>query len=91
MIGSSFWDRISENSKSARLSDTSVRVVARREVPCLRFWRRVSHNLPTTLANPEVVETIRRMVQTEKAKRGEVPKDRPKEVLEEIKRFGAVE
>ena len=45
----------------------------------------------TTLANPEVVETIRRMVQTEKAQRGEVPKDLPKEVLEEIKRFGAVE
>jgi acetyl-CoA synthetase len=45
----------------------------------------------TTLANPEVVETIRKMVQTEKAKRGEVPKDLPKEVLEEIKRFGAVE
>jgi hypothetical protein len=34
---------------------------------------------------------IRRMVQTEKAQRGEVPKDLPKEVLEEIKRFGAVE
>ena len=45
----------------------------------------------TTLANPEVVETIRRMVQTEKAARGEVPKDLPKEVLEEIKRFGAIE
>jgi hypothetical protein len=46
---------------------------------------------PTTLANPEVVETIRRMVQTEKAARGEVPKDLPKEVLEEIKRFGAID
>jgi acetyl-CoA synthetase len=45
----------------------------------------------TTLANPEVVETIRRIVQTEKAARGEVPKDLPKEVLEEIKRFGAIE
>jgi len=31
------------------------------------------------------------MVQAEKAKHGEVPKDLPKEVLEEIKRFGAVE
>ena len=91
MIGSSFWDRIPENSKLARPSDTSVRVVARREVPYLRFWSRVSHDFPTPLANPEVVETIRRMVQTEKAQRGEVPKDLPKEVLEEIKRFGAVE
>jgi acetyl-CoA synthetase len=45
----------------------------------------------TTLANPEVVETIRKMVQTEKARRGEVPKDLPKEVLEELKRFGAAE
>jgi acetyl-CoA synthetase len=45
----------------------------------------------TTLANPEVVETIRRMVQTEKAQRGEVPKDLPKEMIEEIKRFGAIE
>jgi acetyl-CoA synthetase len=45
----------------------------------------------TTLANPEVVETIRKMVQAEKAKRGEVPKDLSKEMLEEIKRFGAVE
>jgi hypothetical protein len=31
------------------------------------------------------------MVQTEEARRGEVPKDLPKEVLEEIKRLGAVE
>ncbi|HZD41905.1 MAG TPA: acetate--CoA ligase [Terriglobales bacterium] len=45
----------------------------------------------TTLANPEVVETIRKLVQAEKAKRGEIPKDVPKEVLEEIKRFGAIE
>jgi len=45
----------------------------------------------TTLANPEVVETIRRMVQTAKAQRGEVPKNVPKEVLEEIKRFGEIE
>jgi len=45
----------------------------------------------TTLANPEVVETIRRMVQAEKARRGEVPKDLSKEMIEEIKRFGAVE
>jgi hypothetical protein len=31
------------------------------------------------------------MVQTEKAQRGEVPKDVSKEMIEEIKRFGAVE
>ena len=42
----------------------------------------------TTLANPEVVETIRKMVQAEKARRGEIPKDLSKEMIEEIKRFG---
>src|SRR5436305_3541405 len=42
----------------------------------------------TTLANPEVVETIRKMVQAEKARRGEIPKDLSKEMMEEIKRFG---
>src|SRR5205809_3808706 len=41
----------------------------------------------TTLANPEVVETIRKMVQAEKARRGEIPKDLSKEMIEEIKRF----
>jgi acetyl-CoA synthetase len=45
----------------------------------------------TTLANPEVVETIRRMVQAEKARRGEIPMNLSKEMIEEIKRFGAVE
>ncbi|HEV8719937.1 MAG TPA: acetyl-coenzyme A synthetase, partial [Candidatus Binatia bacterium] len=45
----------------------------------------------TTLANPEVVETIRKMVQAEKARRGEIPKDLSKEMIEEIKRFGAAE
>ncbi|KKM50377.1 hypothetical protein LCGC14_1556170 [marine sediment metagenome] len=43
----------------------------------------------TTLANPDVVETILKMVQTEKVARGEVPKELPKEVIEEMKRFGA--
>jgi len=59
--------------------------------PVPPFLEKSVAQFPTTLANPEVVETIRRMVQTEKAKRGEVPKDLPKKVLEEIKRFGAVE
>jgi len=59
--------------------------------PVLPFLEKSVAQFPTTLANPEVVETIRRMVQTEKAARGEVPKDLPKEVLEEIKRFGAID
>ena len=42
----------------------------------------------TTLSNPEVVEEIRRQVQTAKVESGQVPKGVPKEVIEEIKRFG---
>ncbi len=42
----------------------------------------------TTLANPEVVEAIRKEVQNTKVKEGKVPKGVPKEVIEEIKRFG---
>src|SRR5437773_2765942 len=42
----------------------------------------------TTLANSAVVESIRKMVQAEKARRGEIPKDLSKEMIEEIKRFG---
>ena len=42
----------------------------------------------TTLANPEVVEEIRKAVQSAKVKAGKVPQGVPKEVLEEIKRFG---
>jgi hypothetical protein len=38
-----------------------------------------------------VVETIRKMVQAEKARRGEIPKGLSKEMIEEIKRFGATE
>jgi len=34
---------------------------------------------------------IRSMVQSEKAQRGQVPKDLPKEAPGEIKRFGAIE
>ena len=42
----------------------------------------------TTLANPEVVEEIRKQVQSAKAKRGEVPAAVSKEMEEELKRFG---
>ena len=45
----------------------------------------------TTLANPEVVEEVRLAVQSAKAKAGQVPKGVPKEVLEEIRRFGQEE
>ncbi|HEY7348405.1 MAG TPA: acetate--CoA ligase [Ktedonobacterales bacterium] len=45
----------------------------------------------TTLANPEVVEGIRRHVQSEKVARGVVPRALSPEELEEIKRFGSVE
>ena len=42
----------------------------------------------TTLANPEVVEEVRLVVQRAKVKAGEVPKDLPQAVQDEIKRFG---
>ena len=42
----------------------------------------------TTLANPEVVEEIRKAVQSAKVKAGKVPRGVPKEVVEEIRRFG---
>jgi acetyl-CoA synthetase len=42
----------------------------------------------TTLSNPEVVEEIRRLVQTAKVRSGQVPKGVPKEVIEELRRFG---
>ncbi len=42
----------------------------------------------TTLANPEVVEEIRLAVQTAKVAAGQVPAGAPKEVLEELQRFG---
>ena len=42
----------------------------------------------TTLANPEVVEEIRKHVQSAKVKAGKVPQGVPKEVVEEIRRFG---
>ena len=45
----------------------------------------------TTLANPEVVEEIRRAVQKAKIDRGEVPRQLTPEELEEIRAFGRVE
>jgi len=43
----------------------------------------------TTLANPEITEEIRQRVQTAKVVSGNVPKEAPKEMVEEIRRFGA--
>jgi acetyl-CoA synthetase len=45
----------------------------------------------TTLANPEIVESIRHQVQGEKAARGTVPRELSPEELEEIKSFGSVD
>jgi len=42
----------------------------------------------TTLANPEVVETIQHHVQAEKVARGELPRELSEQELEEIKAFG---
>ena len=42
----------------------------------------------TTLANPEVVEEVRLQVQSAKVNAGEVPKDLPTAVQEELMRFG---
>jgi acetyl-CoA synthetase len=45
----------------------------------------------TTLANPEIVDSIRHRVQSEKASRGEVPRELSEEEAEEIKAFGQAE
>jgi acetyl-CoA synthetase len=45
----------------------------------------------TTLANPEVVEAIRRQVYAEKNARGEAPRPLTEKELEEIKAFGRAE
>jgi acetyl-CoA synthetase len=45
----------------------------------------------TTLANPEIVESVRHHVQSEKLAHGEVPRPLSPEEIEEIKRFGSVE
>jgi acetyl-CoA synthetase len=45
----------------------------------------------TTLANPEIVDSVRHHVQSEKLARGEVPRALSPEEIEEIRRFGSVE
>jgi acetyl-CoA synthetase len=45
----------------------------------------------TTLANPDVVEGIRRQVYREKAERGEAPRELTDKELEEIRSFGHAE
>jgi acetyl-CoA synthetase len=45
----------------------------------------------TTLANPEVVETIRRQVQSAKVAKGELPRELSDAEREEIAKYGAVE
>ncbi len=45
----------------------------------------------TTLANPEIVESVRHLVQSQKLTRGEVPRVLSEEEVEEIKLFGSVE
>jgi acetyl-CoA synthetase len=45
----------------------------------------------TTLANPEIVDDIRRHVQSEKVARGEVPHELSAQAMEEIEAFGRAE
>jgi acetyl-CoA synthetase len=45
----------------------------------------------TTLANPEIVDDIRHLVQSEKVAQGEVPRDLTKQEQEEIAAFGRAE
>jgi acetyl-CoA synthetase len=45
----------------------------------------------TTLANPEIVATIKHHVESEKVKRGELPRELTAKELEEIKAFGQAE
>jgi acetyl-CoA synthetase len=45
----------------------------------------------TTLANPEIVDSIRHQVQGEKVERGETPRELSAQEQEEIKAFGQVE
>jgi acetyl-CoA synthetase len=45
----------------------------------------------TTLANPEIVESIRNYSQSEKLARGELPRELSPQEVEEIKKFGSAE
>jgi len=45
----------------------------------------------TTLANPEIVEAIRHQVQSEKAARGDVPRELSEQEKQEIAAFGQAE
>ncbi|HYW22980.1 MAG TPA: acetate--CoA ligase [Terriglobales bacterium] len=45
----------------------------------------------TTLANPEVVDTIKQHVQSEKMQRGDVPRELTEQEIEELKAFGQAE
>jgi acetyl-CoA synthetase len=45
----------------------------------------------TTLANPEIVQTIQHQVQGEKVQRGQVPRELSAQELEDIKAFGKVD
>src|SRR6266478_2313268 len=45
----------------------------------------------TTLANPEIVETIKHHVESEKVKTGQTPRELSEKELEEIKAFGRAE
>jgi acetyl-CoA synthetase len=45
----------------------------------------------TTLANPEIVDSTRRYVQSEKNKRGETPRELSEAEIEELKQFGSAE
>ncbi|TMF46236.1 MAG: acetate--CoA ligase [Chloroflexi bacterium] len=45
----------------------------------------------TTLANPEIVETIKHHVESEKVKTGQTPRELTEKELEEIKSFGRAE
>jgi acetyl-CoA synthetase len=45
----------------------------------------------STLANPEIVDAVRKQVQSAKAARGEVPEDLSEQELQEIRSFGQTE